>query len=203
MTLLSVTPDADTMMSGVNTSTNSNAGVISSTVLVITDAKVEWLRGLMRFDISAIPPGETITAVEMRLGGITAFALVDHLIARSDTNTNTWVERECTWDDYKTATAWDSGGGDFTTTNQFTDTNQPSSGTWTIPTNSDFVAQLQTALDSDSGIYSVLVRMADEDPAVSSGANWHSKDFDGDSDPPVLDVIYGAASAFVPQMMIF
>ena len=155
MTLLSVTPTADCRISGVNTSANDNGDNISSFVLVIAETKAEWLRGLMRFDISAIA-GETITAVEMRLGVIAGFALVDHLIARIDTNTNTWVESECTWDDYKTATAWDSGGGDFTTTNQFTDTNQPSSGTWTIPTNSDFVAQLQTALDSDSGIYSVF-----------------------------------------------
>lgn len=71
-------------------------------------------RGLLNFDISAMPPDAVITKVIVTLycgsvvTGSPSFALY-RIISHN------WVETQATWNDYSTSNAWTTAGGDYNT----------------------------------------------------------------------------------------
>lgn len=72
-------------------------------------------RGIIRFDLSSIP-----TDAEVMQANLTVYVVNTHGTARnyglhlvSQSPARDWVENQVTWNRYKSATNWSSGGGDF------------------------------------------------------------------------------------------
>lgn len=96
----------------------ANAAVNYSTNVYLQlgySAASEAKRALIRFDISAIPYNATIQKATLTMfcdgvyTGSTAFALYKVI-------THTWVENQSTWNNYATASAWTTAGGNYDAT---------------------------------------------------------------------------------------
>jgi len=77
-------------------------------------------RSIIRFDLSPLPAGSTITDAKLYLycwtvngNWIDSVHRVNHTTPNYETD---WVELEVTWNDYKSGTAWGTAGGDFNAT---------------------------------------------------------------------------------------
>jgi hypothetical protein len=102
----------DTDINGASPTTNYGA----STDLILNQSGGDLgeRRLLIRFDLSPIPPGATVTSAVLKLNkewGVVAAVDVDlHRVAAP------WSEVEATWNDRVSGTPWGTAGGDYDAT---------------------------------------------------------------------------------------
>jgi len=79
-------------------------------------------RGIIRFDLSCLPAGANITLARLALCLVGYYPTGDRTIGAHRVDHATpnyeadWVESEVTWNNYKSATAWGTAGGNFNAT---------------------------------------------------------------------------------------
>ena len=120
-------------------------------------------RSLYRFDVSAIPAGSTIDSASLKnyvSQNTTATGEGADLHLLDIDRASVWEEYTCSWNSYFTGNPWTTPGGDYIAL-QFLRA--------TIPAGQDLFAiftglegGVQTALDSYSGVFSFLMKLADE-----------------------------------------
>jgi hypothetical protein len=93
---------------------NADTNYGSYTYMQVGSDGTDSKRGLLKFDISAMPPGAVITKTIVTLycgsvvTGSPEFAFYEII-------SHDWVEAEATWNDYSTSNAWTTAGGDYNT----------------------------------------------------------------------------------------
>lgn len=75
-------------------------------------------RGLMKFDLSSIPSGSTITAVTLRLYDIGLNLATNTRTMRCYRCLRNWGETTVTWNKYDGTNAWGTAGADNTTSDR-------------------------------------------------------------------------------------
>ena len=128
-------------------------------------------RSVLRFPMGGLfDNGKNITAATLRLHGLVYFGSGTIEGKQLDIHKLTqqgWVEAEVTWNDYKSGTAWTTGGGDITST--------PTPPTTTVPASPGDMEwdALDLTLDADDqgDQLDILVKFNDE---TKSGANSNS-----------------------------
>lgn len=140
-------------------------------------------RSIISFDFSSLPAGVTIDSSTLELFAFVATAEGDTVDAKRVTRTD-WVEAQVTWNDYKTSSAWTSGGGDFTETNKASSV-CPAVDNWQ---SWDVKDQIQYARDNTSDIAHMIIMLTTE-----SFAAYKSTEHATSSDHPKLTINYTVA----------
>lgn len=194
MTTSNFNPTADSWMDYSFPTVNyGSAAYLLMGVKYSGPTKTGLRRPIFRFDVSSLPGGVSITTAKLTLEVIAYDGGGAGSKASRCTRENTWVEGEVTWDDYKSATAWTSAGGDYD------DTGPPAAVSFSLPSSNGpfditgLATQVQDAYDSRSGIYSIILRLDDEDPGSDEGIQFDAR---SGSTPPVLEVIYPVSGTF-------
>lgn len=179
MTQLTVTPTIDSFMDFSNPTTNYGSNVsIALGVLFAGGSKTAVRRPIANFDVSAIPVDAEIDAAELRVTVTLADSDPFQAIVERCTRPTTWTELGVTWNRYDGVNNWTLGGGDYDLINEvppavpFDAAN--ASGPFVIEGLSAFV---RDALDNRSGIVSLIIHNADENPIVSHRNVWLSGAF--------------------------
>lgn len=155
-------------------------------ITYLGSAKALWSRAIGNFDVSALAGFPINSAKLVRgihsltNGGFSA------ILSRCERPAD-WVEDEVTWNEYRNGNAWDNAGGDFDDAGppaKLTYSEASATGTYEITGLKDFV---EDALTNRSGIVSIITRLADENPPVTTGALWRSKEHGSDVWRLVID----------------
>jgi len=124
-------------------------------------------RGILGFDISAIPAGSTIDSVKLTITPYNDTSSLDrnftlnlHLMTTDDI-----VENEALWGERKTGVNWTAAGGDFNSAVLSSITANPrtwatTAPTWDFASTASLVAAVQNALDTDKVLH-VLTKSPD------------------------------------------
>lgn len=158
----------------------SNYGTATS--IFISEGNIYTKRGILEFDISALPSGVTILSALLKLyyhwaagassTGKTTWA---YKLTRND-----WVEAEATWNIYKTGSNWTASGGDFVTSS-------PSGGSDIVPVEFgwmewDVADVVEDAIDVESwSVVELLVKFATDTVGAESRIDFYSKEYSGDT----------------------
>lgn len=116
------------------------------------------LRGLWRFDMSALPPGASVLDTSSLAlyvntwAGVGPGAMTGYIITKKD-----WVAAQATWNNYKTGTAWGTAGGDFDVPSIAIADPGAAPSTVSI-TGADFKTMLDYAIANDSEILHLLIK---------------------------------------------
>lgn len=179
---------------------DENAGaqsVITHRVTYIGELKQSWYRGIGNFDLSALS-GKTINKAKLvrHMTGITnggQSAFIARVLNHPDTGgVADWTEAGVTWNDYDGTNAWTAGGGDFTATDAITYTEASASGPHEI---TGFKTLVDDAIANRGNVLSIITKLVDEDPGVSTVYNWWSKDNGSDIWHLEIDYDNGISSA--------
>ncbi len=157
-------------------------------------------RGVFSFDFSSLDDSVTITSAYLDLYYYSSSIGNNPTGETVEVNRLTqpgWVEGQVTWDDYKSASAWTTGGGDYTTTDQAT-VSMPGNFGWVRWTVTE---QARYAQSNTSEIMHLLVRFS-SGAATNIGASFYSKDFTTDpSKHPKLIVNYTTNTGNAPPSL--
>lgn len=150
-------------------------------------------RDLFKFDFSAVvPAGATITLARLSLYCLTTVAsrtITVYRLLRTD-----WVENQATWNIYKMGSNWGTAGALNTTTDiTTTDAATAASVAAAQWLNETVTAQVQTALDSVSGVAHFLV--ADVGATVAGYNGFYSRKATTTANRPKLYIEYTEAAA--------
>ncbi|MEX0785927.1 MAG: DNRLRE domain-containing protein [Dehalococcoidia bacterium] len=177
---LTVQPAKDSYLSAVAKDTNYGAGQFALVRVVYAgDLKLAWERAIGNFDVSVLA-GATIESAKLvrHVWSLPGGGGHDAIISRC-TRPADWVENQVTWNKYRTGANWTAAGGDF-------DDAVPGAITYSEPTSTGdhevpgLKPHVEDALANRSGIVSLLIRLADEDPDVDQGAGWRTKEYGAD-----------------------
>lgn len=146
------------------------------------------LRTILEFDLTTagIPSGAIVSAASLVLNVSLAAAIAEpvrvHRLTRTD-----WEELTSSWDNYKTATPWTTGGGDFNALT-FASANLPTgTGDWTI--SAGLAVLVQDAIDNRSGILRLMIKRFTE-ATTEAFVNVRSGEYATVADRPELSVTY-------------
>lgn len=145
-------------------------------IVYLGEDKLTWRRAIGNFDISELA-GSTIDGARLvrDLYGISSGG--QNAVLSRCTRPEDWSESGVTWNSYAPGQPWTAGGGDFD------DAGPPAKITYTEPTSTgpheilglqDFVTD---ALDNRDGIVSIIIRLDDEDPGVSTNYVWRAREY--------------------------
>lgn len=177
----------DTNLSKPSPTTNYG----TSSTITVQPVPLGPVRSILAFDFSAVvPAGATITLATLSL--YCTFALASRTITVYRLLRTDWVETEATWNIYKTGSNWSTAGA-FDTTNDITTTDAAtatsvSKNAWLDET---VTAQVQTALDSVSGIAHFLI--ADTGGNGFGNNDYASSEYATSSSRPKLYIEYTEA----------
>ena len=149
-------------------------------------AKALWSRTIGNFDVSALAGRPINSAKLVREIHVLTNGGFSAILSRCERPAD-WVEDQVTWNEYSNGNAWDNSGGDFDDAGppaKITYTEAPATGTHEVTGLKDFV---EDALANRSGIVSIITRLADENPPVSTGSQWRSKEHGSDVWRLVID----------------
>lgn len=193
MATLNLQPDGTAGVDNVINSTLPTTNFGTSTAMAITWASGTTLirRGLIRFDLSAIPAGSAISAAALTFnhadptGDATGKALELHRITQP-----AWTELGSTWNTYDGTNNWASAGGDFVALAGATEA-APAAGGGAGTVEYDVKTLAQDALDERSGLLDLLIRLDNE-----SGSDYscvlRSSDYTTALERPLLAITYNA-----------
>jgi hypothetical protein len=124
---LTVQPDASAGLDSYITSANTDVNFGNTDVMPIGTSHVgkstTYSRGILRFDLSAIPPSATVTSATFTLvqgTGTTISGFTDFFAQR--VTQPGWTEFGVTWNTYDGSHSWSSPGGDSSSTGRATAT---------------------------------------------------------------------------------
>lgn len=167
----------------------NNGGVAT---LQMFDTVTNYIkRSILEFDISGLPAGITLVSAKLQLwyrfysetnpDGKTVWA---YKLTRTD-----WVELQATWNDYKAATPWTAGGGDYVTA-------APAGGSTTFPAainawmSWDVLPIVQDAYDNTIPAEFLLKFELEESAPGYSDIWWSSKEEPTEINRPKLTIGY-------------
>lgn len=185
-------PVPDSRMASNNPTTKYGAGTTMN-VGFTTGFPDAINRSILNFPISAVPDGVNLTAATLRLYCSVAAASDEASKVRRITRSD-WVEAEVTWDDYKAATAWTSGGGDYSTTDE-ADFSLP---TGTGDQDIDILSLVRDALYERSSELHIVVMRATESGA-SAVATYRAGEHATAGDRPELIIDYEYSDRLEPM----
>ena len=151
-------------------------------------------RAILKFDVSSqIPSGSTINSATLSLyyyihGSNDPVGRTEWAYRITQT---AWGETTATWNKYDGTNAWTTAGGDYTTTDGAS-TTVPASYGWM---NWDVTAQVQTAIDSVSGIAHFLLKDGTESSSTPYNCNFYSREYATGSLCPKLYVSWTSEGA--------
>lgn len=170
--------------------------------IIGTTASPAILRGLQSYSLSSIPAGSTITSVSLRMtvrstdgssDTLTGVMFNLHQLTASFTEGNgagagvnsgdaSWNVRG------PGGAAWTTAGGDFSPTvlSSFGANAGNAAGTsYTFATGTDFVAAVQSALDSNTPLY-LMIKLGNEDTTVRKAFFFESDDGNAAGRPQLI-----------------
>ena len=149
--------------------------------------KVNRHRGIANFDCSAIA-GVVVNSAKL-IRYLTAVTNTPHgMVLTRCTRPADWTEAGVTWNKYDGTKAWTTGGGDW-------DASTPTNITWDSPlsTGNHELLGLKTfvedAFDNRNNIVSIIIRLSDEAPGVSTQSIWRGINFGSDIWRLVIDYV--------------
>jgi len=146
-------------------------------------------RIVIHFDLGVIPDGATIVTASLAMWCLTSAAsgngVVPHKLKRL--TQPGWIENQCSWNDYKAATAWSLAGGDFTETDALDWTPPSAVGAFTI---SGLVTLASDAYVARSKQLHLLFMANDETVSTGHRTDIDTKESGTPSQRPKLTVTY-------------
>lgn len=176
MPTLVLQPTIDSYMSGVQTGTNFGGSTQIIHGLVYSGGtKLQWRRGIVNFDVSALS-GAIITSAKLvrEVLSVSGAGGVGARLSRC-TRPAQWTESGVTWNMYDGVNLWTVGGGDL-------DDDAPGKIDYSEPsaTGDHEIAGLEgyiaDALANRGGIVSIITRLQNETPGVTQELNWWSRE---------------------------
>jgi hypothetical protein len=194
-------PTQDALMNGMFPGLNYGD---DASIIVKAASPTESYRGLVQFDLSAIPAGSTISSATLKLYyhrwgtndpvGRTLWAYrVTQSWTEGDGTTNSGVS----WARYDGTNSWATPGGDYTTNGGASST-VPSSYGWMTWTVTDIVKAWVEDSEANCGF---LIKDGTEDTA---GQGWYltyfySSEFENTELQPILEIDYTPNSFVIPE----
>ena len=176
MATLTVPATIDSYMSEAQRTTNFGAAPYAiHDVFYVGGAKIQWRRGIGNFDVSELA-GATIDSAKLVRGVLYLVNGGYQAILSRCTRPADWAEHEVTWEQYRAGVPWTIVGGDFD------DTGPPAALRYTEPSDlgehevpglEPFVTD---ALENRNGMVSLITRLANEAPGVSTQSGWHTRE---------------------------
>ncbi|MBU0686673.1 MAG: DNRLRE domain-containing protein [Candidatus Margulisbacteria bacterium] len=167
---------ADSYMAAAAPTTNYGSQV--SVLVYPWSASIR--RGIIQFDLSSIPINATVTSATLELyvyatGG---FDYVVNLHRIQQSPVRDWQESSVTWNNYKTGTAWSSGGGDYSSTISGTVIwgGGPPYAKWGTFESTQLVNDVQSFISTPATNFGWLVKGSDEAVGSSYYAYFYSND---------------------------
>ena len=158
-----------------NTNYGSNPAITHQVTYDIT-GKSAWFRSIGNFDVSALAGASILSAKLVREVYSVSNGGKEARVSRC-TRPSQWTEGGVTWNMYDGVNNWTNVGGDLD------DTGPPAAITYIEP----FVAGthevlglkgfVEDALANRGGIVSIITRLLDEDPGVTTQYLWRSKEY--------------------------
>ncbi len=200
---INIDPTLDIQPSGKDTYLRKNAATTNygtSANMTLYDSTAFIRRSILEFVISAIPPGQTLTAATLGVyyyadfnydvGGRTVWA---YKLTQTD-----WVETEATWNAYKTSSNWTAAGGDYATSS-------PSGNSTVIPDSYGWMSWSILDICQDAYASSIpvelLLRYETESTANPGGPWWYTNNYAGDTSLcPKLSIDYESAGVSAPTV---
>lgn len=177
METITIPAARDSYLSQVQDTTNFGAGTfVVHDVMYAGGTKTQWRRGIVNFDVSALAGGAQIIAAKLVRELTVIVNPGRQAILSRCTRPADWLENEVTWTWYRVGAAWTHGGGDYDDAGPpaaVTYTEAASTGVHELPGLAAFVTD---ALANRGGIVSLITRLADEDPDVTTQYGWHSRE---------------------------
>jgi len=164
--------DIDSYLSNLNTTTNfgSSANLF---IRFISGKDSEVRRSIIRFDISSLPAGVTITSgivtIDINSGDNAKDAFLRRITQAA------WVEDQVTWNEYSTGNSWTTAGGDFTTTDEVSWTTPTATGPFDI-TGVGLSGIIRDAIDNQGDLVHVLLMRSNEAGGGSSTTDFDSSE---------------------------
>lgn len=207
---LTFTPSADSIIRADTAGSNSGS---ATEILTGHLATTQALRGVLAFNLAALPDNVTINSVNLVLRQSTedgsnnvAITLNLHLL------TEAFVENQVSWNNRATGTAWTTTGGSFSSTvlSSASVHLRPTTalgGSLTLPidhtwsSTANFVSAVQSVADSTtSSIIGFLLKDSNESNAARELFKFYSKESTGTSAlAPQLIIDYSVAAIPEPS----
>lgn len=179
------TPNADATLDGLDPDSNfGNLSNVRIGTLYSGGEKINLWRAALRFDISSLPAGATITTATLRLWCLNAQGGGGDAILSRCTRPADWLEDEVTWNEYSSGNSWTNAGSDFD------DDGPPAAVPFDLAASASYInitglaAIAQDALDNRAGQLSCILRISDETPEALIWNYYASRE--GSPDPLLL-----------------
>ena len=168
-----------------------SANLEASSFTVATDKRRSLLKATSAA-LANIPPGSTITAVELGLFCITASSSSTVSVYR---DLQAWVDSQATWADYATGSPWNSAGSstdgvDFV--NTALATLQPVGTAYNVFSGAGLVAWMQAIIDGTAGNTGLLLKQTVE--TASKFHNFASSEYSTNFQRPELVITFTPGS---------
>ncbi len=132
-------------------------------------------RGVFQHDFSALPDDAVIESATFEVYPYTADMANETIDVLRCTKTNI-VESEVTWDEYKSASGWTAGGGDYATADKASVVFPDATNKWL----SFDITEIVKTAQSNGEVVSLIMKFATEN-ATGKNFRVYSKDYTGDS----------------------
>jgi hypothetical protein len=101
-----------------STDPTGNVGDSAMFVGEVKSISNDVIRSLIKFDLSSIPSGSTITGVTLRIYDLASDFADNNRTLRAYRLLRTWVENQATWNIYSTGNNWGTAGAGNTSTDR-------------------------------------------------------------------------------------
>ena len=145
-------------------------------------------RGILKFDLSSIPSGSTITSVTLSLylystrGYDRTFGI--HKVTKN------WTESGVTWNKYDGTNNWTTSGGDYEATASATVTAGAVWNIWVDWSSSTLVSDVQGFVNNPSTNFGWIIKDQTEGSSNQDWVRFYSKEYTGTTLRPKLEVTY-------------
>ena len=153
-------------------------------------------RGILKFDLSSIPSGSTITSVTLSLylystrGYDRTYCL--HKVTKN------WTESGVTWNKYDGTNNWTTSGGDYEATASATVTAGAVWNIWVDWSSSTLVSDVQGFVNNPSTNFGWIIKDQTEGSSNQDWVRFYSKEYTGTTLRPKLAVTYSGEPDTTP-----